>query len=109
MLNEFIQEYGLAILMGILTTIGSWLGVQVKRMCEKYINDKTKKAVVNIAVQAVEQLYKELHGAEKLGKAKEGALEMLSEKGIIISNLELELLIESTVGAFNANFKGGTE
>ena len=74
----------------------------------KYINDKTKQSVVKTCVQAIEQLYKDLHGEEKLNKVIESATDMLAEKGISITDLELRMLIESAVGEFNDNFNKDT-
>lgn len=104
-LTQFISEYGTTILYGILTAIAGAVGVWVKSIYTKYINDQTKEEVVRICVGAVEQLYKELHGEEKYNKVVESAVEMLEEKGITISELELKMLIEATVGEFNEAFK----
>ena len=105
-LNEFISQYGTTILYAILTAIAGYLGVVIKRLYEKYINDKTKQAVAKTVVQAIEQIYKDLHGDEKLDKALKAASEMLAEKGISITDLELRMLIESAVAEFNEAFKG---
>lgn len=103
--ETFITSYGEAILYAVLTAIAGFLGSQLKKIYEKYINDKTKKAVVETCVKAVEQLYKDLHGAEKLEKAKENIIAMLEEKGLSISDLEMDLLIEACVAEFNINFQ----
>ena len=81
-----------------------FFGAAIKSIYQKFVNDKTKKSVVETCVKAVEQLYKDIHGEEKLNKAKESILEMLSEKGISISELEMDMLIESCVAEFNINF-----
>ena len=104
-LNEFISQYGTTILYAILTAIAGYLGVVIKRLYEKYINDKTKQAVAKTVVQAIEQIYKDLHGDEKLDKALKAASEMLAEKGISITDLELRMLIEAAVAEFNEAFK----
>lgn len=104
-LKTFISDYGTAILYAVLTAIAGYVGIVVKNLYEKYANDHTKKEVVRIAVQAVEQLYKELHGEEKLEKALIAATEMLETKGISISEIELRMLIEATVAEFNEAFK----
>jgi hypothetical protein len=70
----------------------------------KYINDKTKKEVAKVAVQFVEQVYKDLHGEEKLNEALQAAAEMLQEKNISVSSLELRVLIEAAVAEFNNAF-----
>ena len=81
------------------------MGIVVKRIYEKYINDKTKQAVAKTVVQAVEQIYYDLHGDEKLNMALQSMSEMLAEKNIHISELEMRMLIESAVAEFNEAFK----
>ncbi len=103
--TKFISEYGTTILYTILTAIAGYLGVVFKNLYQKYINDQTKKDVVRTCVKAVEQLYKDLKGSEKLDKACESASLMLSEKGVTVSDLELRMLIESALAEFNEAFK----
>lgn len=103
-INEFISMYGTTILYSILTALAGYLGVVVKRLYTKYINDKTKQDVAKTVVKAVEQIYKDLHGEEKYHKALESASEMLAEKGITISDLEMRMLIEAAVAEFNYSF-----
>lgn len=100
----FISEYGTTILYAVFTAIAGYLGIVVKQLYTKYVNDKTKQAVAKTVVQAVEQIYKDLHGEEKLNKALESASEMLAEKGIAITDLELRMLIEAAVAEFNDAF-----
>lgn len=102
--NQLI-DIALGLLGTIVTGLFTYIGIMVKNQYTKYVNDKTKKDVVTTVVQAVEQIYKDLHGEEKLNKAVEGATEMLNEKGIAVSELELRYLIESSVNAFNEGFK----
>lgn len=104
-IKAFISDYGTAIMYAILTAVAGYLGIAVKKLCEKYINDRTKQAVAKTVVRAVEQLYKDLHGEEKLNKALASASEMLIEKGISITELELRMLIEAAVAEFNQAMK----
>jgi hypothetical protein len=101
----FLSEYGMTILYTVLTAVASYLGLWVKSLYTKYINDKTKQDVVKTCVKAVEQLYKDLHGEEKYQEVVEASVAMLNEKGITITELELKMLIESAVGEFNKVFK----
>lgn len=103
-LKEFISVYGTTILYSVLTAIAGYVGIVVKNLYQKYINDKTKQDVAKTVVQAVEQMYKDLHGDEKLQKALEAASDMLMTKGITISEIELRMLIEAAVGEFNDAF-----
>lgn len=94
---EFLQNYLLEILATVITAVASFIGLTIKNAYTKYINTQTKKEIVKDTVNYIEQVYKDIHGQEKLSKAKEKALEWLNEKGIKISDIELEILIESAV------------
>ena len=102
---EFFDVYGVSILYGIITFIAGYVGVAVKRTYQKYIDNETKEKVVKTCVKAVEQLYKDLGGEEKLSIALENASQMLAEKGVNITELELRMLIEAAVAEFNDAFK----
>lgn len=106
MFAEFINQYGTTILYAVVTAIGGYLAIVAKNLATKYINDKTKQKVAKTVVRAVEQLYKDLHGDDKLNKALESAAEMLAAKGITVTDLELRMLIEAAVGEFNDVFHG---
>ena len=101
---EIFSSYLLPLIVAVLTAVAGFIGTQLKNLYQKHVNDKTKEAVVRTCVKAAEQLYHDLSGAEKLKKAQEGIVEMLNEKGIPISELELNLLIESVVAEFNYGF-----
>ena len=105
MFSEFVNTYGMQILYTILTAIAGWLGIVIKNLVQKYINDKTKKDVAKSAVKFVEQVYKDLHGDAKLNEALTAASAMLAEKGITITDLELRVLIEAAVAEFNGVFE----
>ena len=108
MLTEFINQYGMQILYTVITAIAGYIGIVLKNLCTKYINDKTKMAVAETAVQFVEQVYKDLHGEDKLNAAMSAASEMLAEKGIHISDLELRVMLEAAIAKFNDAFNKGT-
>ena len=104
MFTEFINEYGTTIMYAIMTAIGGYIGIVVKNLVTKYLNDKTKQAVAKTAVQFVEQVYKDMHGEKKLNEALTAASEMLAEKGITVTDLEMRVLIEAAVAEFNEAF-----
>jgi len=105
-IHDFVNTYGAAILYTVLTAFAGYIGIVVKNIYNKYIDDITKKDVVKTCVRAVEQIYTELHGREKLDKCLESASEMLAQKGITITDVELRMLIEATVNKFNSGFNG---
>lgn len=109
-IKTFINDYGTTILYTLLTAFAGYLGIWVKQLYTKYINDKTKQDVVKTCVKAVEQLYIDLHGPEKYQEVVAAATAMLNEKGITVTELELKMLIESAVCEFNKAFdKEGLE
>lgn len=103
---NFLNEYG--ILSAIITAAASALGVLVKKLWDKTVGDKvkedTKKDVAKLVVKYVEQVYKDIHGEEKLDKALEAFSEMLAQKGITISDLEMRVYLESALAGFNNAF-----
>ena len=99
--NDFISEYGVLIIYTVLTAIAGFICTQIKRLYEQHINTDRKRKVVETCVKAVEQRYRDLDGAAKLEKAKENILEMLTQDGIEITELEMDMLIESVVAEFN--------
>ncbi len=102
--EELFNAYLLPAIVAVATALAGMVGAQIRALYQRWINDKTKEAVVRTCVKAAEQLYHDLSGAEKLKKAQEGVVEMLNEKGIPISELEMNLLIESVVSEFNYGF-----
>lgn len=102
--TEFLSQYGYVIVYATLTAVAGFLGTQIKKIYEKCTNDDTKKKVVGTCVKAVEQLYSDLSGRQKLERAKENILAMLSFKGIDISELEMDMLIEAAVAELNLAF-----
>jgi ribosomal protein L20A (L18A) len=107
--GEIFATYALPVIVAALTAVAGFIGTQIKKLYEKYVNTKVKQDVAQTCVKAVEQLYHDLGGPEKLKKAQEGVRQMLEEKGIPISELELNLLIESVVSEFNYGFAKASE
>ena len=106
-MKEFMMSYGMEIICAIISTLFGYVAIGIKHLADKYINDNTKKAVAKTVVQAVEQIYTDIHGEDKLNKGIEYMAELLTEKGIKTSETEIRLLIEEAVAEFNGVFKKG--
>lgn len=106
-MKELIQDNLIQILATIITAVVSYLGIQIKKAYTKYVDTKTKKEIVKATVEYVEQIYKstEVSSEDKLDKAKDKALEWLNNKGLKISDTELEILIESAVNGLKKEEK----
>ena len=87
-----------AVLFGVL-------GTKIKQIYNEKAQNETVKVVVDNVVKWVQQVYYELEGPEKLQKALTEASTILGEKGITISETELNMLIESAV----YGLKNGTQ
>ncbi len=106
--KEFIGTYGMTIVYTALTAIAGAIGIWMKKLYERYLNDKTKKEVAEICVEAVEQVYKDLHGTEKFEKCAESMAQMLAMRGIPVTDLEIKMLIEAALAKFNQAFSAGS-
>ena len=106
--NDFVEyffwSYGIEIISVILATVFGLLGHAVKKIYKNHINDETKRSIAKAVVQFVEQVYKDIHGEEKLFAALDRASQILAEKGIKFSAVEMETLIEAAVAEFNEAF-----
>lgn len=105
MFTYFVSEYGPTIMMGILCAVFGCLGYAAKQIVAKYLTDDTKLAVARTVVQFVEQVYKQIHGPEKLAQALEAARAMLEKKGIDFDAEEMQVLIEAALAEFNDAFR----
>ena len=107
---NFLNEYGILsmVITAVVGAVGTALGLFFKRLYTNTIGDKIKldtvKEIARVVVKFVEQVYKDIHGEEKLDKALEAFAEMLNNKGITISELEMRVYLESALAEFNEAF-----
>lgn len=107
---NFLNEYGILsmIITAVVGAAGTAIGLGVKWLYNKLIGDKvkdeTKKEIAGLVVKYTEQVWTDLHGKEKLEKALEAFSEMLAEKGITISELEMRVYLEAALAGFNNAF-----
>ena len=104
---ELINTYGPLILRAVLLAISGWLAVVVKNLVTRFLNGKTAKALARVAVRAVEQLYQEAEGEEKLKHALDRFSQLLANYGIEMDAENMRTLIEDAVGEFNGVFDFG--
>lgn len=101
---NIFSGYLAQVILVLLLALAAWLGAQAKNLYKRYVNTEVKQAVCRTAVRFVEQVYKDLHGKDKLAQAMKKASELLAEYGIEISDAELVAMIEAAVNEFNNNF-----
>ena len=104
-LMEGISEVILSVLGIALTLLASRIGTILGRFVREKMQDESVRGVAAICVRAVEQMYKECSGTEKLEKALVMGEKLLMEKGIRISAQELRVVLEAALseakGAFD--------
>lgn len=101
MLQEWLGQYGGEVISMIVTAILGFVGIAIKASVTDWLNDKKKRAIAKTCVLSVEQMYKDLHGEDKLNKCLAIFEDMLSEKGISLSADTMRLLIEEQVAKMN--------
>jgi hypothetical protein len=107
---NFLNEYGILsmVITAVVGAVGTALGLFVKRLYTNTIGDKIKldtvKEIARVVVKFVEQVYKDIHGEEKMEEALKAFSEMLNNKGITISELEMRVYLESALAEFNEAF-----
>ena len=103
-MNNFFSQYIVQTLAILLVAVATWLGTQAKNLYKKYVTTEIKQSVARTVVRFVEQVYKDIHGQEKLHEAMQKASSILEEYGITITENELVALIEAAVNEFNNSF-----
>lgn len=103
-LNQ-ILDILLPAVASIVTVLCGILATKIKSKYDEKVDNETKKKVVETTVSYVEQVYHALKGEEKLEKALQTASQLLIEKGITISEMELRMLIESAVYGLKQGFE----
>ena len=98
---KLIQSNILEIVVTFLTAFATYIATRFKKKYEEHINTLEKQKIVKTVVNAIEQLYKDLDGPTRKEKAKENIILMLNEKGIVITELEMDMMIEAVVNGFN--------
>ncbi len=91
-----LMPYILSALATILASIGAYLGLKVKDL----LDTKQKKDIIEQTIKYVEQVGKLLGSEEKKKLAMEKAEEWLKTKGLEISTIELDILVEAFVNDF---------
>ena len=104
---QSVQE---ALFSGLVTVAVGLIGWLVRKVAnylkELGLTEKLEKKqyLVGLAVNAVEQIWKNEDGATKLIKTRNQALELLKDNGIDITAAELTAMVEAAVKTMNDSF-----
>lgn len=106
LLTEFLNTYGLTIMYAVLTAVAGFVGMQIKNIYDQRVTDQRVRDAIETTVKAVEQIYHDLDGQTKYDECVKAARDLLATKGLIVSDIELKMLVESTVASFNLGLDG---
>lgn len=104
MYQEIINAL-IPVIITALTGVISYIGITIKNKIAEKIDNDIKKSLVETTVKYIEQVFKDIHGKEKLDMALQKAEELFKEKGINIGHTELEMMIEEVVNNINEGGK----
>ncbi len=102
---EILSEGILAILGVALTFLASRIGTLLGNFWREKIQDESVRNVAATCVLAVEQMYKNKSGKEKLEKALSMGEKLLSRRGIRISSQELRVVLEAALSEAKGAFE----
>lgn len=105
MFTDVINMYGAEIIGTLLLALAGIVAMVAKNMAAKCLDTDTKRTLAKVVVQFVEQAYKDLHGEDKLNAALVALSDLLAEKKIHATEMEMQVLIEAAVAEFNEVFK----
>ena len=104
MLDYLLFSYGGEIAVMAVTVVFGCLGWAAKNIYKNLVTDQQKEAIAKTAARCVEQVWKSIHGEDKLQMALECAAVLLEKKGIKCDAEEMSILIEAAVAEFNEAF-----
>lgn len=102
-LQEAVMQLAVVVITGLVSVLTAKATAYFK---EKGLLAKldAKKKSVDIAVNAVEQIYYEQEGPERYKQARTRAIDLLNKQGITITEQELDTLIEAAVAGMKQGY-----
>lgn len=101
---EIVNDYGMELLKALVLIAAGLLAAIVARLCSRYVNTEVKRTLARTGVLFVEQVFKDLHGEEKMAKFLEWVAARLKQYGIKFDADEMRALAEAWLAEFNGAF-----
>ena len=102
---QILSECLVSLIGVILTALAAYLGKLMGKIWRDRAQSEMVQSVAKTCVGAVEQMYWDLGGEEKLKKALSYCESLLTKKGIFISAEEMRIALEAAIcewkGAFD--------
>ena len=101
---EIVNDYGMELLKALVLITAGLAAAIVCRLCSRYVNTEVKRTLARTGVLFVEQVFKDLHGEEKMDKFLEWVAARLQQYGIKFDADEMKALAEAWLAEFNGAF-----
>ena len=104
-LFEMVAYYAPQVMEAALYVIAIVIGIVAGKYIRPLLQNKVVEVFARNAVLFVEQVYKDLHGEDKLNMALEQLSVRLTKWKINISAAEMKFMLEAAVAKFNNAFE----
>lgn len=104
-LKEILGELVFACLGVVITAVATWLGTLAGKLWKEKAQSEEVQSIAKTCVRAVEQMYRDLDGEEKLGIAMEMCKDFAAGKGIKLSADEIRIFLESALAGLKGAFR----
>lgn len=104
-----------SLIFTVLGLLSAWLGIKARALMDKMEKSEKLKEIregleinqeiIKTSVDYAEQIGGHLLGTEKFQLAKDKAYQIMNEKGIAVSDVEIEALIEQVVKGYSGEGK----
>ena len=104
MVLDVFKECGAYLLKIVLMALIAWIAASAKKAFYKRFDTKEKREIARTVVYSVEQMFKKLHGEDKLKEAMKLAEKLSIAAGLPFDPVEMRALIEYAVAEANHVF-----
>ena len=102
---DLLTEMIFAAMGVVVTAVAAKLGEALASFLKEKGQNECIRNVAETCVSAVQMMYRDLGGEEKLSRAMEMASSVLEEKGISLSEDRIRISLESALASFRGAFE----
>ena len=102
---ELLWDVFFAVLGTVCTAVAAELGKVLASFWKDKSQNEAIRSIADTCVSAVQMMYRDLNGDQKLCRAMEMASELLEEKGIRLSEERIRICLESALASFRGAFE----
>ncbi|MBR4288427.1 MAG: phage holin [Clostridia bacterium] len=108
-MKEILFDVIFALLGVVLTGVVTWLGTLAGKLWREKADDIWVRNLAGTCVQAVEQMYRDRNGEEKISLAMEMCENFAKARGISVSSEQIRVFLESALAELKDAFRKEAE